>query len=521
MIHGTMTRLISGAAALAIAAAFHATPATTRATAHHQATAAADATATTAPLPANQHRATAAPEGFKLPWPDALPAVAITPGKRGGTFIYSSFGEGPKTFDPVTANEGSSVDLINIMFAGLISYDYTTQRHVPNLLKEWYMEEDPHNWILRLRSGMKWSDGQPITADDFMFTMQVIFDPNIVTPSKDTLQVAGKPIQFEKVDDLTVRARTAQPTGFMDVMMSSVALIPKHALEATYKAGKYESALNISTPPEKIVCSGPYRLKLFQPAERVVLERNPHYFRYDKNGTQLPYLDTVIFSYAPDTDQMLLRFKRGDADAVGSPKPESIANMRDGQKEGNYTLFDCGPGSYVSYLWFNLKEGSGSDGKPFVDPARHKVFINEKFRKAVLHAINKDAIITSILRGQAVSVWGDVSPALKEWHNPDVTKYEHDPDKADGDARRDRHEGRGRRRRARPARRRQVLVRVHHQPRQQEPRGGGGPDRRRPARGGHPGEAAHSWTSTRWSRSSTTRSSTRRATSPSAAASTR
>lgn len=376
------------------------------------------------------YRASPAPPDFKLPFPEALPATDIEPGKRGGTFVYSSFGEGPKTFDPITANESSSVDLIQILFAPLVSYDYSTHRYVPGLLKEWYMEEDPHNWILRLRSGAKWSDGQPITADDVLFTMQVIYDPKIVTPSKDTLQVGGKPIEFEKVDDLTVRARTAEPTGFMDVMMASILPVPRHSLEATYKAGTYESALNISTSPEKIVCSGPFKLKLFQPSERVVLEANPHYFKYDRNGTQLPYLDTVIFSYAPDTDQMLLRFKSGTADALGYPRPESISDLRDGQQAGNYTLYDCGPGESVSYLWFNLKPGNDPNGKTYVDPAKSVVFNDGRFRKAVLHALNKEAIINSILRGFAISVWGEVSPGLKEWHNPAVAKYEYAPDKS-------------------------------------------------------------------------------------------
>lgn len=172
-----------------------------------------------------EHRAEAPPAGFKLPYPDALAATDIETGKRGGTFIFPSFGEGPKTFDPVTANETSSTDITGQMFAGLITFDAARQIYTPGLLKEWYMEENKANWILKLRDGAKWSDGQPITADDILFSAQVVYDPNIPNPGASILQVAGKPIVFEKIDNLTVRAKLAAPTGAFQPM---IATFPPH-----------------------------------------------------------------------------------------------------------------------------------------------------------------------------------------------------------------------------------------------------------------------------------------------------
>jgi peptide/nickel transport system substrate-binding protein len=370
------------------------------------------------------------PPGVKMPFPDALIATDITPGKRGGNFTYSTFGE-PKTFNPITANESSSVDLLFRMFDSLLDYDYSNQIYYPRLLKECYMEADKRNWILRFRDGLKWSDGQPITADDILFTMEVIYDKKVVTPAKDTLQVAGQPIQFEKIDNLTVRAKLAQPSGSFHVMMSSVQIIPKHALEADFRAGKFMSIYNVNVDPAKVVCSGPFKLKNYAPGQRVILERNPYYYKYDRNGTQLPYLDTFTFAITPDSDAMILRFQGGEADGTGSPKPEQVPDLRDRQKQGNYTLYDEGPGAYLSYLWFNMKRGANPKShRPYTDPFKQELFNNENFRKACYHALNKQAIIDSILRGLAQNVWSNETPALKYWYNPNVQKYEYDPAKA-------------------------------------------------------------------------------------------
>lgn len=377
-----------------------------------------------------EFRAEAPPAGFKLPFPDALPADDIEIGKRGGNFTYVVFGE-PKTFNAIIANESSSNDIITRCFDPLLDYDYKNQKYYPKLLKECYMDGDAKTWLMKLRDGIKWSDGQPITADDIIFTMQAIYDPKVVTPAKDTLQIAGKPIAFEKVDNLTVRARLPEQSGSFHVMMSSVQIVPKHVLEADLKAGRFEQAYSINTPPEKIVCSGPFKIRQYAQAERVILERNPQYYKYDKSGQQLPYLETFTFASTPDQDAMLLRFTSGQADGVGSPKMEMVAGLRDNQKNGNYTLHDVGPGNFSSYLWFNLKRGSNpKSGKPYTEPWKQEVFNNENFRKAALHSINKQAIINSLLRGHAVPLWANETPALNFWHNPDVIKYDYDPAKA-------------------------------------------------------------------------------------------
>lgn len=379
-----------------------------------------------------EHRWTPHSADAKVPFPDADIAEDITPGKRGGTFTTSSFGDGPKTFDPVTANESSSNEVIAQMFAGLIGFDPVTQAWKPGLLKEWFMEEEDKSvWTLRLREGIKWSDGHPITAEDIVFTAEVLYDPNIPNAAKDVLSIDGKPFEFTKLDDQTVRVKLAAPSGSFHVLMASFQPVPKHVWEEVYKAGNYNTAMNISTPPEQIVCSGPFKLRLYQSGERVVLERNPHYFRYDINGVQLPYLDTLIYSYAPDQDQQLLRFKTGQIDGYERIRAEAIPDLRAEQQQGNFTLYDLGPGLGSNLFWFNLKLGENKEsGRPYVDPVRMAWFQDRRFRQAVMHALDIDSAIRTELRGQAVRTWSLMSPILTFWYYPDTVTYEFDKEKS-------------------------------------------------------------------------------------------
>lgn len=370
------------------------------------------------------------PEDFNLPWPDALPAVHMPQtGKPGGRLTVSVIGE-PKVFDPITNNENSSSQVIGMMFSSLLGYDPGEQTYYPFMLKSLTVGPDNQTWTAKLREGLKWSDGQPITVDDVMFTVQVVYDPQIITPLSDILQVGGKPLEFTKVDDLTFTIMPAEPTGFMHVMLASLTPVPKHMLEEAYKAGQYNTALNVNIDPAKLVGSGPFKLQVYQPGERVVLVRNEHYFRVDKNGYRLPYLESMVFSIAPDLDAMTAKFRAGEADTLDSPRPEMIPDLRVAQRAERFRLYDKGPGDTATFFWFNQKQGNNADGKPYVDPDLQKVFADEKFRKAVYHGINRDAMTRTVLRGLGVKAKSLTPVALENWHNPNLPDYDYDPEKA-------------------------------------------------------------------------------------------
>src|SRR6185436_9790333 len=130
-----------------------------------------------------------------------------------------------------------------------------------------------------------WSDGKPLTADDVVFTWEVIYDPKIRPVVADAFTLEGKKFEVSKVDDLTVQIVTPRPYApFLEAAGAGVAILPRHKLAAAVKEGRFESAYGVNSKMEDVVGSGPFRLKQYKPGELVMLERNPNFFEVDSKS---------------------------------------------------------------------------------------------------------------------------------------------------------------------------------------------------------------------------------------------
>ena len=125
-------------------------------------------------------------------------------GKFGGTFVSSTIGEGPKTFNPFNSKDNISSQMSDIMYDGLVTTDPVTGNTIPKLAKSFTV--NGKEYIVKLRHGIKWSDGKPITADDVVFTWQnIIFNGFGNTSTRDSIVIDGKLPTVEKLDDYTVK----------------------------------------------------------------------------------------------------------------------------------------------------------------------------------------------------------------------------------------------------------------------------------------------------------------------------
>ncbi|MCA9414878.1 MAG: ABC transporter substrate-binding protein [Candidatus Omnitrophica bacterium] len=359
--------------------------------------------------------------------------TGIEIGKPGGRIVVASLGD-PKTFNPITANETSSTDVINNIFEGLITYDPIKQELLPALAESWEHSDDFLTWTFHLRKGVKWNDGAPLTADDVLFSFQVIYDDKIINPGKDFLSVKGERFEITKVDDHTIQIKTPHLYGpFERAIMTAVQIIPKHKLETAYNEGRFSEMFGIDTAPKDLVGTGPFMLKSYLSGERVILERNPHYWKQDEEGQRLPYLDEIVFENVPDLDAMDIAFEAGRTDAHENMQPSKYKRFKDGEEEGNYTVYDAGIALGDSHLWFNQNRGTNPEtGEPYVKPHELKWYTNASFRKAVSHSINRPAIIRNVYRGRAEPIYGPLSPAMGKWYNPDIPKFEYDLEAAKG-----------------------------------------------------------------------------------------
>lgn len=293
------------------------------------------------------------PAGQPGPEPAAV-VEDIEPGKQGGRLVIATIGD-PKTFNPVTANEESSMSVYRLMFAKLAKFDWVTQTAKPDIAYEWSVAEDDRTWTYKLRKNLFWSDGHPLTAKDVAFTWNsIIYNPDIVNVMRDTFTIAGKQFEVSAVDDHTIQVVTPIPYAPFVHFFGDVEIMPEHILAAAVAENRFASAYGINTLPEDLVVSGPYRLKQYKPGESTILERNPYYHRTDKNGTHLPYLDNVIFTVTPDLNAMALRFRQGESHAHEVIRASDYDSFKAAADEGEFKLYDLGVGPEKAFLWFNL-----------------------------------------------------------------------------------------------------------------------------------------------------------------------
>jgi peptide/nickel transport system substrate-binding protein len=363
------------------------------------------------------------------PLPDE-PMRAEVSGRYGGRLVFVTIGD-PKTFNILLSNEASSADILaGRVMAALVDLDNDTQEMKPSLAKSWDTSPDGRVWTFHLRRGVRWSDGHPFTADDVIFTAQVYYDTTVQTATRELLKVKGQPWQWEQVDSFTVRVTLPAPYGPVLEVASAFYPMPRHRLGAAYAAGRFEQMWGTNTSPESLVCLGPFRVAQYRPAERTVLRRNPHYWRVDREGKRLPYLDEVIYLSVEDNNAAFLKFQSGEADLLDPVRPEDAGTLEDTQAKGGYHLTDLGPDIATNFLWFNLNPGKDADGKPHVVPHKRRWFSDVRFRRAVAHAMDREGMVRSVLRGRGDAQHGLVTQANKRWYNPDIVRYAYDPSRA-------------------------------------------------------------------------------------------
>ena len=333
-------------------------------------------------------------------------------GHTGGRLVVALRSE-PKTLNPVLAGDAASQDVIRCLTADLIDINRQTQKTEPALAKSWTASPDGKQYTLQLRRGIRFSDGEPLTADDVVFSFQVYLDEKIDSPQRDLLIVGGKPIAVEKIDSDTVRFTLAQPYAAADRLFDGFAILPRHLLESVYKSGGFSQAWNISMPPSQFAGLGPFRLKEYVPGGRIVLERNPYYWKQDRSGNRLPYLNEIVFLFVTSEDAEAIRFQAGDTDILDRFSAENFAVLAKQQAARHYHVDDLGPGLEYNFLFFNLND---IDPKASPDLVRKQAwFADVRFRQAVSAAIDRDAIVRLVYNGRATPLWTQVTPGNKLW----------------------------------------------------------------------------------------------------------
>jgi peptide/nickel transport system substrate-binding protein len=333
-------------------------------------------------------------------------------GRYGGVLTVGQRSE-PKTLNPATAADAPSREVIGRLTADLIHINRASQLTEPALAKSWTVSKDGRVFTVNLRHGLRFSDGQPFDADDVVFSFQVYLDEKLHSPQRDLLVVGGKPIAVQKVNQYTIRFTLAEPYAAAERIFDSLAMMPHHLLEKSYQEVKFAQAWTLNTPPAEIAGMGPFRLKEYVPGQKIVLERNPYYWKADRNKNRLPYLDELVFLFVGNEDAQVLRFQAGDTDIISRLSAENYSVLSKDASNRGIELFDLGPSLEYNFLVFNLNDLASKNLNEI--SSRQSWFKDLKFRQAISSAIDRDGIIKLVYAGRGTALWGNVSPSNKLW----------------------------------------------------------------------------------------------------------
>ena len=339
----------------------------------------------------------------------------------------------PKTFNAILSQESPNV--FGLTYEGLVDQNPLTGKIEPALAKSWEISDNKKEITFTLRNNLKWSDGEPLTADDVLFTYNdLILNPQIPNNLRDSLRIgeSGEFPTVEKLDNKRIKFTVPEP--FAPFLQSTgISIMPKHALaesvQKTDSEGKpvFLSKWGVDTPPENIIVNGRYQLANYATSERVTFQKNPYYWEKDEQGNQLPYIDRVVWQIVESQDTALLQFRSSGLDLI-SVTPDYFSLLKQEEDRGNFTIYNGGPQYGTNFIGFNLNTGS-RDGKPLVDPIKSRWFNTIEFRKAVAYGINRQQMINNIFRGLGEKQNSPIS-VQSPYYDQSVKSYGYDLEKA-------------------------------------------------------------------------------------------
>ncbi|GLK65705.1 ABC transporter substrate-binding protein [Paracoccus kondratievae] len=324
------------------------------------------------------------------------PSISAQEAQRGGTLVVASVQKPRHLNAAVQSGIATAVPAAQI-FATLLRYgeDFEPQ---PYLAESWSFSEDSKVLTLKLRSGATFHDGQPITAEDVIWSLGVVKENH---PFSSMLAPAET---FEAPDQQTVVIRMTQPHPAILLVLSSALtpIMPKHV---------FDDGQDIKSNPKNNmpVGSGPFKVTAFEPGQHIILERHDGFFLKDR-----PYLDRIVIRQYQDPNSAVLALESGEAQLF--PMLDSTRLIRRLEKSSSLTISDQGYAGIgpVNWLAFNTK---------------HPALSDVRVRRAIAYAIDRNFITKALHSGLSKPA---IEPVVRDspFFTEEVERYDFDLDKA-------------------------------------------------------------------------------------------
>ena len=308
----------------------------------------------------------------------------------------------------------------------------------PNLAEHCEFLDGGRTAIIKLRKGIRWSNGAPFTADDVMFFYEdMLFDDNArpsdrpAPPSE--WMVNGRPIRLEKLDAHTLRFSSPRPMGRLRQNLAGVDefTVPRHFLSRWHPRynpdASYAEFRKRATRAQLLLTPGVPTLSAWYAdrwmhGQRIVFRRNPYYWKIDTAGNQLPYVDELVFEVIPDQQVILLKFMNGELDLFGRYSQINMFHtLKQEEKRGKFKTYVSGPTSAQAFFlnWDAPR------------PALRRAFRDRRVRIALSLALNREEISQVLYHGLLVPCGYAYFPPNPYYTEETFRKYSgHDPEQA-------------------------------------------------------------------------------------------
>jgi len=314
----------------------------------------------------------------------------------------------PRTFNPLQVSDENS-EIVRYLTGGtLLRIDRATDQIRPELAESWTIDKKGRSINFRLRSGLRFSDGTSLTAEDVARTLRMAFDPQNSSPTGDVFRSEqGLPdIEVLSPGQITIRYPTTK-AGLERLFDELYIAPPSHGNGATGTLGIPASA-------------GPFFVADYRSGVAVTLKRNPYYWKLDGAGRPLPYLDTIRLDIQTNRDIEAVRFVRGEIQMIRKVDPENF-DLISKQEPG--AARDLGPSMDSELLWFNQTPSALPEWK-------QEWFGSTAFRHAISTAIDREDLARIAYKGHAHPAAGPLSPANRFWFNAELKPPRFDPELA-------------------------------------------------------------------------------------------
>jgi peptide/nickel transport system substrate-binding protein len=339
--------------------------------------------------------------------PDAAPA-------RGGELVASIRSDPPTYNRYVAAGAVAATDVVTFLTqAPLVRVNRATDEIEPWLAESWTPSEGGLTYTLALKPGIVFSDGVPFTSADVLFSFRAALDPAVASPLASALTIHGRPLAVTAPDARTVVVRFPESSAAGLRVLDNLPILPRHSLEPRLNAGQFQQAWAASKPVTDVVGLGPFQLVEHAAGQRLVFARNPHYFRRDASGVQLPYLDRLTLVVVPDQNTEALRLEASESDLMsnGDIRPQDYAAFKRLADQGRLRMLDVSVALDADFLSFNLRPAR-------VASRRAPWLARKEFRQALSCGVDREAIINTVYLGAAAPLYGPVTPGNRRWYSP-------------------------------------------------------------------------------------------------------